>query len=133
MKDFVEEEKTFREVKTKIMVNTVIKRDLAKMMSGRTGYAFATSLENINAFIECVEECLLFGSNVQLREFGEFYVEQIPASKRFCYGKTIFVPKRRRPAFKYGAKLKAKVRRVIVDSENNTVLERKKEIDESGF
>jgi len=86
-------------------VNTVTKADLVKTIAAEFGYSKSEARASVDAFFEALTEAIVEGNRIEARGFGAFTVKQANAkagARNPKTGEKVFVPARRKVAFKPG-------------------------------
>ncbi len=84
---------------------TVTKADLVKIVADEFGYSKTEARQFVDAFFESLTESIVNGQRIEARGFGAFTVKQANAkagARNPKTGKRVFVPARRKVAFKPG-------------------------------
>ena len=86
-------------------MNTVTKADLVKIIDDEFGYSKTEARQYVDAFFESLTESIVNGQRIEARGFGAFTVKHANAkagARNPKTGERVFVPARRKVAFKPG-------------------------------
>ena len=86
-------------------MSTVTKADLVKIVAAEFGYSKTEAGQYVDAFFESLTESIVNGQRIEARGFGAFTVKQTNAkagARNPKTGERVFVPARRKVAFKPG-------------------------------
>jgi nucleoid DNA-binding protein len=86
-------------------VNTVTKADLVKTIAAEFGYSKTEARASVDAFFEALTGAIVEGHRIEARGFGAFTVKQANAkagARNPKTGEKVYVPARRKVAFKPG-------------------------------
>jgi nucleoid DNA-binding protein len=86
-------------------VNTVTKADLVRVVSISFGYSKSEARQFVDTFFEALTEAIIQGDRIEARGFGAFTVKGANAkagARNPKTGERVFVPARRKVAFKPG-------------------------------
>lgn len=86
-------------------MNTVTKADLVKTIAAEFGYSKTEARASVDAFFEALTDAIVEGHRIEARGFGAFTVKQANAkagARNPKTGEKVYVPARRKVAFKPG-------------------------------
>ena len=86
-------------------MSTVTKADLVKIVAKEFGYSKTEARQYVDAFFESLTESIVNGQRIEARGFGAFTVKHANAkagARNPKTGERVFVPARRKVAFKPG-------------------------------
>ncbi len=88
---------------------TTTKKDLAQVIAAEFGCSMLQAGEYIDAFFYAMTDSLIRGNKIEARGFGSFLVKNTHAkanARNPATGERVYVPARRKVAFKPGKELK---------------------------
>ena len=86
-------------------MNTVTKADLVRIVADEFGYSKTVARQYVDAFFESLTQSIVNGQRIEARGFGAFTVKHANAkagARNPKTGERVFVPARRKVAFKPG-------------------------------
>ena len=101
-------------------MNTVTKADLVKCIADSFGYSKTEARQFVDAFFEAMTDAIVNGNRIEARGFGAFTVKQANAkagARNPKTGERVFVPARRKVAFKPGRILREELSKPLEQAE----------------
>ena len=92
-------------------MQTITKRDFARMFSEEMGCSMTQAKRFVDAFFQALTQSIIEGSRIEIRGFGVFEVKETNPKKARNprTGEQVFVPRRRKAHFKVGRVLKGEL------------------------
>lgn len=102
-------------------MNTVTKADLIKTIAAEFGYSKTEARASVDAFFEALTDAIIEGHRIEARGFGAFTVKQANAkagARNPKTGEKVYVPARRKVAFKPGRILREALSKPVGESDS---------------
>ena len=102
-------------------MNTVTKADLVKTIAAEFGYSKTEARASVDAFFEALTDAIVKGHRIEARGFGAFTVKQANAkagARNPKTGEKVYVPARRKVAFKPGRILREALSKPVEETES---------------
>lgn len=104
-------------------MNTVTKADLVKTIAAEFGYSKTEARASVDAFFEALTEAIVEGNRIEARGFGAFTVKHSNAkagARNPKTGERVYVPARRKVAFKPGRILREALSKPVEQASEET-------------
>ena len=102
-------------------MNTVTKADFVKTIATEFGYSKTEARASVDAFFEALTDAIIEGHRIEARGFGAFTVKQANAkagARNPKTGEKVYVPARRKVAFKPGRILREALSRPVGETDS---------------